>query len=270
MSESSPEGADRGPSDRARSSGVVTNSLLASLGHDLRTPLNAILGYGDLLGSEIKGPLTPGQHEQVARIRSSAWKLLQLLEDILCFSGIEAGRIELSWEVVDAAEVAVEAVNEVARDARRKGLDIRVEGPEELVRLSADRSRLRQILANLLSHAVSSTDVGIVVLSFEAGPEVARFHVRDTGPGIPDHRKASIFDPLPDVGSEGPDEARTSLGVCVSRHLARLMGGEVTLESAAGQGSVFSVRIPLTRIEEGMARVETVTALSDPPGRRGR
>lgn len=270
MNEASPEGADRVQGDQVPSPSAVTSGLLSSLGHDLRTPLNAILGYGDLLESEIKGPLTSGQHEQVARIRSSAWKLLQLLEDILSFSEIEAERILLSWDVVDAAEVAVEAVNEVASDARRKGLDLRVEGPEEPVRLVADRSRLRKILANLLSQAVWSTDVGMVVLSFEAGPEVAHFHVRDTGPGIPDHRHASIFDPFSDDDSQGPDEARARLGVCVSRRLARLMGGEVTLESATGQGSVFSVRIPLTRIEDGMARRETVEALNESSGRGDR
>jgi signal transduction histidine kinase len=229
--------------------------LLSLLSHELRTPLNAIVGYGDLLEGEITGPLTPGQREQVGRIRASAWELLQLIEDILCLTEIEGGQTALARDLVDAADVVEEAIDRLSEDARRKGLTLRVEGPERPVILEIDRARLRQILTNLLAHSIRSTDVGMAVLSFESEQGQAHFHLRDTGPGIPPERQASLFDPLAQARSEsGFEEKPVSLGLCVSRRLARLMGGDLTLESGPGQGNVFTVVLPLNASKRDPSR----------------
>lgn len=250
MSETPSEELGRAGTDRGapRLVGETAGRFLSLLGHELRTPLNAILGYGDLLEGGVSGPMTPGQREQIGRIRSSAWELLQLIEDILCLAEIEEERVTLSRGLVDAGEIAEEAVDLVRDDARRKGLAVRVEGPERPVTVPTDRIRLKRILSNLLAHAVRSTDVGMVVLSFETERDQACFHVRDTGPGLSPDRHATLFDPFGKTGSEQEgDRMRESMGLCVSRRLTRLLGGDLTVESDVGQGSVFSVVLPLPR-----------------------
>jgi len=250
MSETPPEEFGRAGAEgaAARPVGETAGRFLSLLSHELRTPLNAILGYGDLLEGGVSGPMTSGQREQVGRIRSSAWELLQVIEDILCLAEIEEGRITLSRDLVDAAEVAEDAVDLVRDDARRKGLAVRVEGPEGPVTVPTDRRRLKRILTNILAHAVRSTGEGLVVLSFEIEGGRACFHVRDTGPGTSPDRLGNLFDPFQKAGSElESQEMRASVGLCVSRRLARLMVGDLTVESDVGQGSVFSVVLPLTQ-----------------------
>lgn len=221
--------------------------FLAVMSHELRTPLNAIVGYGDLLESEVAGPVTEGQRRHLARIRASAWQLLELIEEILSLSRIEAGRAEVVWEEMEAGEVARRAVERVRPEAARKQLDVRLEGPEEPVIVRADRARLRQVLLNLLSNAVKFTEAGVIVLSYESVDDRVRFHVRDSGPGIPDERQESIFQPFSQTGRSERDEEGVGLGLAVSRRFARLMEGDVTVESSPGQGSVFTVTLPASR-----------------------
>lgn len=220
------------------------SDFLSLIGHELRTPLNVILGYGELLESEISGPMTPGQRDHVARIRASAWHLLQIVEDVLCHSRMEAGSLELAWDDVDAGEIAEEVSGLLKNEARRKGIDLRVEGPEDVVKVRVDRSRLQQVLLNLLSNAVRCTEQGMVILSFETSGDTVFFHLRDTGPGIPEDRQAAIFEPFARLESNGDAAAGVGLGLSVSRRLAQLMGGDLTVESSVGEGSVFSVRLP--------------------------
>ena len=129
-------------------------------------------------------------------------------------------------------------------EAERKQLAVRVEGPEGAVTVSADRAHLRQILLNLLANAVKFTGEGVIVLSFEEADGEVRFHVRDTGPGIPPNEQESIFQPFARTVGDHTPEAGTGLGLAVSRRFARLMGGDVTVESSPGEGSVFTVHLP--------------------------
>ncbi|HSR40532.1 MAG TPA: ATP-binding protein, partial [Longimicrobiales bacterium] len=224
------------------------NDFLAVMSHELRTPLNAIVGYGDLLDSEVAGPITADQRKHLSRLRASAWHLLDLIEEILSLSKIEAGKVELEWEEVDAADLAREAADLIRPEAKRKELSLRVDGPGRAVRVETDRSRVRQVLVNLLSNAVKFTDAGFIVLSWEAaGQDEVRFHVRDTGPGIPAEEQDAIFEAFSRAGEGGEQRGGTGLGLAVCRRFARLLGGDVTVESDPGEGSVFTVRLPASR-----------------------
>lgn len=230
--------------EEAEEASRAKSDFLAVMSHELRTPLNAIVGYGELLETEVSGPLNSGQRKHLARIRASAWHLLELIEKILNLSKIESGTVEFAWEAVAAGELAREAADLVRPEARGKRLEVRVEGPEEPVTVATDRARLRQILLNLLTNAVKFTGEGVVLLSYEAAEDEVRFHVRDTGPGIPRDEQEAIFQAFARTGREGGRKEGTGLGLAVSRRFARLMGGDVTVESAPGEGSVFTVHLP--------------------------
>lgn len=224
--------------------------FLAVVSHELRTPLNAILGYSDLLDAEVAGPINAGQRQQLLRIQQSALHLLGLINKVLTFSRIEAGKEELALEQVDLVALARDTVALMEPQAARQGLGLLVSIPDEMLEVETDPGRVRQILLNLLSNAIKFTEQGEVEIGLEVEGEVAVFRVRDTGPGIPSAEQERIFEAF----TQG-DETRTrkkggtGLGLSVSRELARLLGGEIELESRPGEGSIFRVRLPLrTRV----------------------
>lgn len=225
--------------------------FMATMSHELRTPLNAIMGYTDLLDMGVDGHLSARQSQQLDRIRVGTRHLLTVIEEILTFSRVEAGREELQSEIVDAVELVRDAVAMVEAGARQKGLELAVDVPGRSVTMHADPVRLRQIMLNLVGNAIKFTDEGSVSVSLvTVGDEDpangrVRFSVTDTGCGIEAGHAERIFEPFWQVrGGNTRRAGGTGLGLTVCRQLATLMGGAVTLQSEPGQGSTFTLEIP--------------------------
>ena len=222
------------------------SNFMATMSHELRTPLNAIVGYADLLDLNISGPLTPGQTEHLARIRSSAHHLLTVIEEILTFSRVEAGKEDVRLDTVDAVQLASEAAVMVEAAAAGKGLDFHVQLPEQPIVLQTDAVKLRQVMINLLSNGVKFTDAGSVSLRVERTGREVCITVSDTGIGIAPEHLERIFDPFWQACSGSTrTTGGTGLGLTVSRQLTELLGGRLSASSQQGEGSTFEVRLPL-------------------------
>ncbi|HSU14239.1 PAS domain S-box protein [Longimicrobium sp.] len=219
--------------------------FLATMSHELRTPLNAMIGYVDLLLMGIPDPIPVSAQGQVERIRLASRHLLSIIEEILTFSRIEAGRETPEMEDVDLASVANEVSAIIEPLAREKGLLFHLPDEIDPPMLRTDPRKLRQILVNLLGNAVKFTARGSVGFAVERGDGEVLLHVRDTGLGIAPEFHEIVFEPFRQVDdAKTRAAAGTGLGLTVSRELARLLGGDVTLASTLGEGSVFTVRLP--------------------------
>ncbi len=220
--------------------------LLRSMSHDLRTPLNSVIGFSDLLQSGLAGDLNDEQRRQVDMIARAGRHLLSIVDDILKLSRLEAGRLEVSWESFDVIALAQEALHAVAPAASAKGLDLSLDAPEEAsIEMVSDRTKVLEILLNLLGNAVSYTEAGSVSVSVQerAGHLIA-IAVSDTGPGIPDEEQERIFEEFARGSSRASQIGGTGLGLPIARRLATLLGGELTLESTVGRGSTFRLTLP--------------------------
>jgi len=238
--------------------------FLANVSHELRTPLTAILGFIEILAGGIDGPLNPDQARDLETVRLSSRHLLELIDDLIDIASIESGRIQLQVGPVGVEEVVHDAIEAIRPLADAKGIDLGV-GPsagqsdDGRILVAADRGRLREIVLNLLSNAVKFTEPpGAVTVSVEleqpdgrAGPDpttpgaVVAITVRDTGPGIAPADQERIFEKFVRIAATATPG--TGLGLPISRELARLHGGDVTVESGAGSGSAFTVRLPLAQ-----------------------
>lgn len=229
-----------------RAASEAKSKFLAIMSHELRTPLNAVIGYTDLLDSEVTEPLTDRQTQQVRRIDASSKHLLHLIDQILTFSRMEAREEQIRTERVDFAELAREAAETVEPLARRKGLDVRVRTPEEPLELETDGGKVRQILLNLLSNAVKFTNAGEIEVAAASENGRAALRVRDTGIGIAPEHLDEIFEPFHQIEESKTREAGgTGVGLSVTKRLAEVLSGRITVESALGEGSTFTVEFPL-------------------------
>ncbi|HSN16130.1 MAG TPA: ATP-binding protein, partial [Anaeromyxobacteraceae bacterium] len=238
---------------QAEAADRVKSAFLATMSHELRTPLNSILGFTGILLQGLAGPLAPEQEKQLGMVRGSARHLLDLINDVLDISKIEAGQLEIRAEPVDLRATVERAVAALRPTAEQKGLQLTTTLPGALPPLVSDRRRLDQILLNLVNNAVKFTDRGSVAVLVEAGPAVAlrgrpavRILVRDTGVGIRPGDLATLFQPFRqlDTGLARAHEG-TGLGLAICRRLAELLGGEIRAESTFGAGSTFLVTLPL-------------------------
>lgn len=232
--------------EAAEGANIAKTNFLAVMSHELRTPLSAIIGYEELLADEITGPVSDAQKHQLSRIKASAQHLLQLIDQILSYSRIDAGKEVVRMEDVDANEIASDAATLVEPLAREKGLPLEVVPTGYALPMSTDSGKVRQILINLLSNAVKFTSVGRVTLAVQHDGPMVRYVVSDTGIGIAAEHRDHVFDAFWQV--EQPSTRRvggTGLGLSVTRRLARLLGGTVEVESVVGQGSDFTVTLPL-------------------------
>jgi len=219
------------------------SAFLATISHELRTPLNAIIGYQSLLNEGIDGALNDAQLRQLARIRASADHLLGLIDEVLTFSRVEAGKEVAQPDDLRLRPLVEEAVLMVMPLAEAKGLSLRVDVPD--AQLVTDGVKLRQILLNLLSNAVKFTDRGEISLRARESEDRVEFQVVDTGLGIARENLDRIFEPFWQVEQRPTRRAGgTGLGLSVSRSLARILGGDVTVESRLGEGSTFTVLLP--------------------------
>jgi PAS domain S-box-containing protein len=237
---------------RADEANRVKSQFLAAMSHELRTPLNAIGGYTELLAMGISGPVTSTQAVQLERITRSQQHLLGIINDILNFSRIEAGQLTYNFESVAVHEV-VEAVKQmIMPQALAKRMQLDDAGCRTDVAAWADRSKVEQIVLNLVSNAIKFTPAGgRIALSCDLlGADRIVIHVRDTGGGIPDDKLEAIFEPFVQVGrSLSSAREGTGLGLAISRDLARAMDGDITIESTVGEGSVFSLWLPADKAE---------------------
>jgi signal transduction histidine kinase len=222
------------------------SQFVAMMSHELRTPLSAIIGYQELLAEEISGPITEQQRQQLHRIRASATHLRDLINQILSLSRIEAGREEVAVDAVDLVSLVEDVAVLMEQEVEGAGLRFDVHLPGRPVEIETDAGKVRQILLNLISNAIKFTDEGAVEVRLETNGASARVIVRDTGIGIASEDRERIFDAFTQVDQSMTRQAGGSgLGLPVSRRLARLLGGDVSLESGPGQGSTFVLSLPL-------------------------
>ena len=222
------------------------SDFLAAMSHELRTPLNAIAGYAELMQAGVSGPLTEAQHDQLNRIQRSQRHLLGIINDILNFSRIEAGKVSYAIGPIVLQELVDDVAPMIEPQAAKKRLRLTCKRCSPALTARGDRSKVEQILLNLLSNAVKFTEEGgeITIACGAEGDDVW-LKVTDTGIGIPEGELESIFAPFTQVGRTlaTPMEG-TGLGLAISRDLARAMLGELAAESREGKGSTFTLTLP--------------------------
>jgi len=222
------------------------SAFLATMSHELRTPLNAIIGYQSLLAEGIDGRLNEPQLVQLTRIRSSADHLLGLIDEVLTFSRVDAGKEVVRREEVQLAPIVAEALAMVTPLAEAKGLKLRNQTVD--AGLLTDGGKVRQIILNLLSNAIKFSDDGEIVVRSRLDGDSVAVSIIDPGIGISQENVARIFDPFWQVEQRSTRRVGgTGLGLSVSRSLARLLGGDVSVESSVDRGSTFTVTLPTRR-----------------------
>ncbi len=223
----------------------VKSQFLATMSHELRTPLTAVIGIADLMETEVVGPMNPKQKKHLQRIKRAAWHLVTIIEEVLTFSRSDAGRTELHRSTIDLAAIAREVVDILGLEAEEKGLRLTVHGAERPEFIFGDAGKIRQVVTNLVGNAIKFTDAGEVVVRLEPGQRDVALHVTDTGPGIAPDQHDEIFEPFTQAdNSTTRSKGGVGLGLAVSLRLARLMNGEIELESTAGEGATFTFRLP--------------------------
>jgi len=229
----------------AEHSNAAKTELLAMVSHELRTPLAAIAGYAELLAMGVHGELNPAQESDVSRIRRAGEHILSLLDDLLVYFRLGAGRLRVSHSAIRVADVVATIAELIEPQAAARGIDFTVAAGEANAIVEGDPERIRQIVLNLLSNALKYTATGgRVVLSWELLGDAAEIVVRDTGRGIAAEYVDRIFEPFFQLEPGSVPSAGFGLGLAISRELARAMGGDLDVRSAIGEGSEFRLRLP--------------------------
>ena len=232
--------------EKAEAATVAKSQFLAMMSHELRTPLTGIMGYANLLESEVMGPVTTRQRESIDRIQSCSDHLLALIEGILEFSSMEYGSVEIERERVDICDIVRKTAAMVEPLASEKQIDLSLSLPESSITGETDPQKVRQVIINLLGNAVKFTDQGgRVTLEVVPGEDRLQVHVRDSGIGIEAKDYERIFEPFVQLEELTTRRAGgTGIGLSISRELTRRLGGELTVHSVPGEGSIFSVQLP--------------------------
>jgi signal transduction histidine kinase/CheY-like chemotaxis protein len=237
--------------EAAEAANQAKSTFLANISHELRTPLNAILGFSQLLLRGAENTLAPSQREDLAVINRSGEHLLGLINDVLEMSKIEAGRQRLNEHDFDLHQTLAGLEEMFRLRANDRGIGLRFIVEPAVPRfVRADEGKLRQILLNLLGNAIKFTTAGDVTLEAQLLDGGAlRLAVHDTGPGIPPEEQEIIFVPFMQSTTGQQSQEGTGLGLTISRQFAQLMGGDLTLRSQPGEGSTFTLTIPVQVVE---------------------
>jgi signal transduction histidine kinase len=255
----------------------MKNDFLANVSHELRTPLNAIVGFVDLLREGVYGDLSPRQVKPVERIEASANHLRHLVDQILDLAKMAAGRLDVHAETLDVRPFILDVASEVESLVNEKSLSLSLAMGSSLPRIRTDPTHLRQILVNLLGNAIKYTDAGsivvktrtllreaaleeglpqIVAIAQEGTPSWLAIQVIDSGIGIAVTDYERVFEEFEQVGAgpraDSPNRG-TGLGLAISRRLARLLGGDLLVQSEPGKGSTFTLWLPVSEVESGTA-----------------
>jgi two-component system, chemotaxis family, CheB/CheR fusion protein len=227
----------------AEAANLAKGTFLGTLSHEFRTPLNAILGYADLL--ELMGPLSEEQALRVTRIKAGGWHLASMIDEILSFAKLDGGHDVVRRETLDARRMAREAGNLVEPTANAKGLALVLDLPDEPLEITTDVDKGRQVLVNLCGNATKYTERGEVRLGVRGEGDRVVFEVSDTGIGISPAHHARIFERFWQVdGASTRASGGLGIGLAAAREYARLLGGDVTVESKLGSGSTFRFWLP--------------------------
>lgn len=253
--------------EEAERANRAKSEFLSRMSHELRTPMNSILGFAQLLESDPAEPLTESQQESVEVILKGGYHLLDLINEVLDLARIESGRLLLALENVDVSSVMQEVVSLVRPQAEQRGIRFVDRGACRGRSVLADHTRLKQVLLNLLSNAVKyNCEGGTVTLSCEgtAGSRL-RIGVADTGPGIPEEQRTALFEPFQRLEAHKTEVEGTGIGLTITKRLVELMDGAITVESAPGRGSRFSIELP---VSEGVpdGQKEEAEASQEPDG----
>jgi PAS domain S-box-containing protein len=256
------EQAQRDAQEAAEAANKSKSQFLSRMSHELRTPLNAVIGFGQILQID---ELSDGQREAVDHILNGGRHLLDLINEVLDISRVEAGELGLSSEAVLAAELVHDAVDLIRPLADQRGIHLVVDGSAGCdCFVFADRQRVKQVLLNLLSNAVKyNRPRGSIVVSCEQFADTrVRINVTDTGMGIPAENLGLLFTPFERLGAEHTAEEGTGIGLALSRRLTEVMGGTLEATSTLGQGSTFTVELP--RVEGPVQRYERLGGRTQP------
>jgi signal transduction histidine kinase len=230
--------------EEARRANAGKADFLAVVSHDLRTPLTAIIGYAELLELGVPEALPRGARQPIRRIQTSAKHLLYLLNELLAFARLDAGREEARLQEIDLRDVGAEVVEVVEPLAVARGLEFHVLMPNDPVIAVTDPNKLRQILLNLLGNATKYTDSGRISLELDVTQSGVQIRVRDTGVGIAPEHLTHIFEPFWQVDStRRSKDGGTGLGLSVVERLVRLLSAELTVASEPGVGTTFTLTL---------------------------
>lgn len=248
----------RAEAERANNS---KTDFLAVMSHELRTPLTAIMGYEELLSDGITGPITELQKQQLGRINASARHLLGLIDEILTFARVDIGRERVRWESMSINNTLADAASLVQPMAADKKLEFVVSLLDEDQAIQTDSTKLRQMLVNLLSNGIKFTDKGQVRLGCAVTNGTLQIQIADTGVGIAAENIEDIFEPFWQAEQTATRKTGgTGLGLSVTRKLARLLGGDVTVASRMGAGTTFLLTLPMKApVGEAVRRRDTPT-----------
>jgi PAS domain S-box-containing protein len=254
----------------AEKANLAKSDFLSSMSHELRSPLNAILGFAQLMESDSTPP-TSAQKESIGQILQAGWHLLALINEILDLAKVESGQVPLSREPVSLSEVLLDCRGMIEPQAQTLGIQMTFPPFDRPHFVSADRTRVKQVLINLLTNAIRyNSKNGTVVVKCAAGaPGRIRVSIRDTGPGLSPEQQAQLFQAFNRLGQEAGELEGTGIGLVVAKRLVELMGGVIGAESTVGVGSEFwfeleAVKEPLLSMDGGDA-----TYLVQPRAPRG-
>ncbi len=240
----------------------LKSGFLANMSHELRTPLNSILGFADVVLEGLDGPLTPNMGTDIRLIQKNGQHLLHLINDVLDMAKISAGRMNLNPEKVRVCDIVEEVTSITSTLASEKGLSLFIEPDADMeVEIVADRTRLRQVMINLINNAIKFTEKGRIAIRFDRKEnDKVIIRVKDSGIGIPPEKLEVIFQEFTQVDTSSTRKAGgTGLGLPISRHLVTMHGGSLWAESSGvpGEGSTFYVELPLVaRIADVVEKME--------------
>ncbi len=253
---------------RLNTEGQAKARFLANMSHELRTPMNAIIGFTSLLSEDRTLQLSDRHRRSLDRVSRNARDLLELINNVLDLSKIEAGRMDVYSEPADVRDLVERALGVVEPLKEGRPVKLRHEIEDGLPTMRTDRTKLQQVLINLLSNAIKFTQEGEVkVTATRATPESIRISVSDTGSGISEADLPKIFEEFRQVGAHSrASRSGTGLGLAIARRMVDLLGGEITVSSKVGEGSIFSVLLPI-EIEGRAAEVDESQAPEADPAR---